>query len=80
MVVPVYGQLSPYYPNHEEIVERYKHMVLLDSITKNTIFKTNITANWQKDSKRFLVSQCFKGQSDGVLCCRCNNRYKDTFV
>ncbi|NTS40990.1 DPP IV N-terminal domain-containing protein [Flavisolibacter sp. BT320] len=50
---PTTEKTTAYQPTKEEIRERYRHAALLDSITRNTVFKTRVQANWQKDGKTF---------------------------
>lgn len=40
--------LSPYQPGHAEIMDRYKQARLLDSTTRNTVFKNTVNAHWQQ--------------------------------
>ena len=44
---------TPYLPSHEEILQRYKKVQLLDSITRKTICRHNVEANWLPDGKSF---------------------------
>ncbi|MEZ2444074.1 prolyl oligopeptidase family serine peptidase [Chitinophaga sp. RCC_12] len=44
---------TPYLPSHAEILQRYKKVQLLDSITRKTIFRYNVEANWLPDGKSF---------------------------
>ncbi len=45
--------LPPYQPTRAEVLNAYKAATRLDSLAKNSIFKNNIKANWQADSKGF---------------------------
>ena len=45
--------LPPYQPSRIEVLERYQRAALLDSTTKNTVFKMSVQANWEKDGKTF---------------------------
>ena len=40
------AQPLPYQPTHAEIVARYQHQAFIDSITRNTVFKTSVHAHW----------------------------------
>jgi hypothetical protein len=44
---------TPWRPTREEVLQRYRDMMLLDSITKNTVFKMRVQANWQADGNSF---------------------------
>jgi len=44
---------TPYLPSHAEILQRYKKAQLLDSITRKTICRHNVDANWLPDGKSF---------------------------
>lgn len=44
---------TPYLPSHEEILQRYRKAQLLDSITRKTISRHNVDANWLPDGKAF---------------------------
>ncbi|MES2646172.1 MAG: prolyl oligopeptidase family serine peptidase [Bacteroidota bacterium] len=45
--------LPQYLPDQNEIAASYKKTALLDSLARNSVFKTNINARWLKDNKRF---------------------------
>jgi dipeptidyl aminopeptidase/acylaminoacyl peptidase len=60
---------TPYQPTREEILQRYRDMMLLDSITKNTVFKMRVQANWQADGNRFWYNNTLN-----------NNQYEYLFV
>lgn len=42
-----------YLPSHEEIVQRYHDAAELDSLARNSVFKTTVQAFWQPDNKGF---------------------------
>jgi dipeptidyl aminopeptidase/acylaminoacyl peptidase len=44
---------APYQPTHAEILQRYRKVQLLDSITKRTVFRHNVDANWLPDGTSF---------------------------
>lgn len=45
--------LPPYEPTRAEMIARYKKAQVLDSITRNTVVKTNVQANWLPGGKSF---------------------------
>ncbi|MBS1567464.1 MAG: prolyl oligopeptidase family serine peptidase [Bacteroidetes bacterium] len=45
--------LPRFQPTHAQMVQRYLHAASMDSLTKNAVFKTNITAHWSADSRNF---------------------------
>jgi dipeptidyl aminopeptidase/acylaminoacyl peptidase len=47
------AQTAAWQPTHSEIVERYKKGLISDSLARNTVFKTNVKANWQPGGKTF---------------------------
>ncbi|PSL46235.1 dipeptidyl aminopeptidase/acylaminoacyl peptidase [Chitinophaga niastensis] len=42
---------TPYLPTHADILQRYRKVQLLDSITRKTVFKHNVDANWLPDGE-----------------------------
>src|SRR5687767_6857981 len=46
-------RLTDYRPSHEEIIQRYRDAAELDSLARNSIFKTTVLPNWQADNKGF---------------------------
>lgn len=44
---------SGYRPGHEEILQRYRDAAELDSVARNTVFKTTVQPNWQAENKTF---------------------------
>lgn len=48
LTVPVLSQ-SLYKPTREEVLQSYKSAALLDSLAKNSVFKSRVKANWQSD-------------------------------
>ncbi|HWV69427.1 S9 family peptidase, partial [Chitinophaga sp.] len=44
---------TPYLPSHAEILQRYRKVQLLDSITRKTISRHNVDANWMPGGKSF---------------------------
>src|SRR5688572_7660748 len=40
--------LPPYTPSRSEMLDRYRAVAKLDSVVKNTTFKTSVQANWQQ--------------------------------
>lgn len=44
---------TPFQPTHAEMMKRYLRAAWIDSVTKNTVFKTTVTANWLADGKAF---------------------------
>jgi dipeptidyl aminopeptidase/acylaminoacyl peptidase len=49
-----------YRPSHEEIVQRYRDGAILDSLARNTVFKSTVAAHWQADSKTFWYRNLLK--------------------
>ena len=45
--------LPPYQPPRTEVLNAYKAATRLDSLARNSIFKSNIKAHWQPDNKGF---------------------------
>ena len=46
-------QAVPFRPSHDEMVARYKRAAVIDSLTKNAVFKGDITPHWSADGKSF---------------------------
>ena len=70
---------TPYQPSHTEILQRYRQVLLLDSITRKTVFKHNVDANWlpggtafwyrndSKDStKTFFLGNAATGKKEQI--------------
>ncbi|HVI45338.1 MAG TPA: prolyl oligopeptidase family serine peptidase [Chitinophaga sp.] len=53
--------ITRFQPTHAEIVKRYQRATRLDSITRNTIFKTNVDAHWQPDGRSFWYRNDLQG-------------------
>lgn len=53
-------QITDYRPTHDEILQRYKDGALIDSLVRNTVFKTSVQANWQADNKSFWYRNLLK--------------------
>ncbi|MFC3200149.1 DPP IV N-terminal domain-containing protein [Parapedobacter deserti] len=51
-ISPLMGQ-TPFYPSHDEIVARYRHAAMMDSLTRNAVFKSTVTAHWSSDEQSF---------------------------
>lgn len=45
--------LPPYQPTRAEVLNAYNEAARLDSLARSSIFKNNVKANWQPDSKSF---------------------------
>lgn len=54
------AQQLPYHPDEEEMTGRYKHARLLDSISRNTVFKSTVRANWSIDGRSFWYVNTLK--------------------
>ncbi|SIN67824.1 S9 family peptidase [Chitinophaga niabensis] len=54
------AQQLPYHPDEEEMTGRYKHARLLDSISRNTVFKSTVRANWSVDGRSFWYANTLK--------------------
>lgn len=39
--------LPPYMPSHQEMIVRYNKAAILDSVTRNTVFKSTVNPHWQ---------------------------------
>lgn len=52
--------LPPYHPDASEISASYKHMELMDSVTKGTILKATIQPTWQSDGHSFWYRNVLK--------------------
>lgn len=48
-----HATLPAYQPSAEEILQRYRRAAELDSLARNTVFKTTVQAYWQADQKHF---------------------------
>jgi dipeptidyl aminopeptidase/acylaminoacyl peptidase len=46
----------PYQPSRAEIMQRYRHMMELDSSARNALFKMRVLPNWQADGNSFWYS------------------------
>src|SRR5688500_16183814 len=56
----VSGKLVPYKPSRAEMLKRYQHAALMDSITKNTVFKTSVQPYWQENGNTFWYRNTLK--------------------
>ncbi|KAA0990986.1 S9 family peptidase [Dyadobacter aurulentus] len=54
------AQLPAYQPTKEEISNAYKHMELMDSLTKGSVLKASIQPGWQADGKSFWYKNILK--------------------
>lgn len=52
---------TAYKPLRHEVLIRYKQAALMDSIAKNTVFKTSVQANWSEDGNGFWYVNNLKG-------------------
>jgi len=52
--------LPPYHPSPAEMISRYKKAQLLDSMAKNTVFKSNVHANWLQGGSSFWYRNILK--------------------
>ncbi|MEO5563451.1 MAG: DPP IV N-terminal domain-containing protein, partial [Chitinophagaceae bacterium] len=59
-VINAQQALTQYKPTHDQIIKRYKEMVMLDSVARNSVFKTNVIANWQSDGNGFWYRNTLK--------------------
>lgn len=48
-----HSPLRPYQPSQEELLQRYRDAAELDSLARNTVFKTTVQPFWQGDHKSF---------------------------
>ncbi|MBO9732740.1 MAG: prolyl oligopeptidase family serine peptidase [Chitinophaga sp.] len=53
MLTAQQSQPTPYLPAHAEILQRYRNMQRLDTITRRTVFRHNVDANWLPDGNAF---------------------------
>ncbi len=44
---------TPYLPSHADIMQRYRHVQLLDSITRRKIVRHNVEASWLPGGEKF---------------------------
>jgi dipeptidyl aminopeptidase/acylaminoacyl peptidase len=51
---------TSYQPTREEVLERYRGMMKLDTTARNTVFKMNVQANWQADGNSFWYRNILK--------------------
>jgi dipeptidyl aminopeptidase/acylaminoacyl peptidase len=52
--------LPAYQPTRAEELQRYRDMMLLDSIARNTVYKWRVQDNWQADGTGFWYSNTLK--------------------
>ena len=57
---PHAAALPEFRPNRNEMLARYKQAAVMDSVVKNTAFKTSILPNWQSDGERFWYRNVLK--------------------
>lgn len=57
-----------YLPSHEEIVQRYHDAAELDSLARNSVFKTTVQAFWQPDNKGFWYRNNLKDSVQEYIC------------
>lgn len=43
---------TPYLPDHAEVLQRYRKVQLLDSLTRGKVFRHNVDANWLPDGEQ----------------------------
>ncbi|MBN8879245.1 MAG: prolyl oligopeptidase family serine peptidase [Sphingobacteriales bacterium] len=53
-------QTARFQPTHEQMLQRYLRAAVIDSITKNAVFKTTVAANWQPDGRSFWYRNLLK--------------------
>jgi dipeptidyl aminopeptidase/acylaminoacyl peptidase len=51
---------APFQPTRQEMLSRYLRAAVMDSVTKNAVFKTSVTANWLADGKMFWYRNLLK--------------------
>jgi len=52
--------LTRFQPTHEQMVERYKRAERIDSLTKNSVFKSTVEAHWANDGESFWYCNILK--------------------
>lgn len=52
--------ITPYRPSAAEMLQRYRDAQLLDSLARNTVFKTYVQPNWQADQQSFWYRNSLK--------------------
>jgi len=60
------AQQTPYQPGHTEMLQRYKKVQLLDSITRKTITRHNVDASWLAADQSFWYTITEKDSSKTV--------------
>lgn len=57
--------ITPYQPSRDEVLDSYKEAGTLDSLARNSVYKTNVDAHWQEDNKGFWYkNNLANGDSD----------------
>jgi hypothetical protein len=59
--------VSPFLPTRDEEMQRYRDMMNLDSAARNTVFKSNVQANWQADGTSFWYRNLLKGNTSEYI-------------
>src|SRR3954468_19494211 len=54
---------SFYQPTHQEILLSYKSGGILDSLGKNSVFKSSVSANWKNDNTGFWYRNSLPGNN-----------------
>ncbi|MEI6950226.1 DPP IV N-terminal domain-containing protein [Paraflavisolibacter sp. H34] len=57
---PAPAAMAAYRPSHAEILDRYRQAALMDSVAKNTVFKTGVQAHWQAGGRSFWYRNFLK--------------------
>jgi dipeptidyl aminopeptidase/acylaminoacyl peptidase len=52
--------VTAFHPSRIEMMKRYLRAAKIDSMTKNAVFKTTVTANWQEGGKAFWYRNLLK--------------------
>lgn len=56
--------VTPYHPDHQEILQRYRQAARTDSLTKNAVLKYTVDAHWVKNGQAFWYTNVL---ADSVL-------------
>jgi len=51
--ISCFAQLSPYHPNHEELLQSYRNAAKLDSTATKKIYSANVKAKWNPAGESF---------------------------
>ena len=64
---------APYYPTHEEILQRYIDGAHMDSITRNKVYNAHIQAHWLADGTGFWYQRQLAGDKTDYRYVNCRD-------